>query len=63
MNKVGSLRLCLLARVALFYDATQQCRRDLGSFDCWDCMTEVLCWSGDYRYSNWDPIDAAQDPD
>jgi predicted RNA-binding Zn-ribbon protein involved in translation (DUF1610 family) len=48
---------------AAVYVATQQCRRDLGSFDCWDCMTEIFRWSGDYRYSNWDQIDALQESD
>ena len=43
------------------YVATQRYRFDSGSFDCWDCMTEIFRWSGDYRYSKWDQIGAAQD--
>jgi predicted RNA-binding Zn-ribbon protein involved in translation (DUF1610 family) len=35
------------------YIATQHCRSDVGSFDCWDCAEEIFCWSGDYRYGNW----------
>jgi predicted RNA-binding Zn-ribbon protein involved in translation (DUF1610 family) len=46
---------------AAVYVATQQARADAGSFDCWDCRTEIFRWSGDYYYGDWDQIDAIQD--
>ena len=30
-------------------------------FDCWECKTEISCWLENYRYTNWDQIDATCD--
>ena len=42
------------------YIARQEYKRGLGSFDCWDCKTEIFRWSGEYEYANWDGIELPQ---
>ena len=38
------------------YVATQRQSSDFGSFDCWDCRTEICRWSGGYQYGDWEQI-------
>jgi hypothetical protein len=46
---------------AAVYVASQECHSGRGSFDCWDCNTEIFAWSENYQYTNWDQIDATCD--
>ena len=39
------------------FSAIQRPGPDVGSFDCWDCTTEVYSWSGNYKYVDWDQIE------
>jgi hypothetical protein len=43
-------------RCTSVYSAIQRPARDFGSFDCWDCRTEIYRWSGAYSYTEWDDI-------
>ena len=58
---------CRMARAALglgvrelaaatAYSAIQQSGSGFGSFDCWDCKTEIYHWSAPYIYSDWNEI-------
>jgi DNA-directed RNA polymerase subunit RPC12/RpoP len=38
------------------YKATQEAVHDIGSFDCWECKSEIFSWSGAYKYCNWSEI-------
>jgi hypothetical protein len=41
------------------YQATQDQHqhRCYGSFDCWVCRTEILCWVGQYDYTAWQAVE------
>jgi len=41
---------------AVAYSAVQQSGSGFGSFDCWDCKTEIYRWSAPYIYSDWNEI-------
>ena len=46
-------------KCGLNYQATQEHSSDdqsSGSFDCKNCKTNVLKWSGVYDYSRWTPV-------
>ena len=45
-------------KCGLNYQATQEHSSDQssGSFDCKNCKTNVLKWSGVYDYSRWTPV-------
>src|SRR5216684_5864675 len=48
-------------KCGLNYQATQEHSSDQrsGSFDCKNCKTNVLKWSGVYDYSRWTPVPKA----
>lgn len=41
------------------YSAIQRPASDFGSFDCWDCKTEIYRWSTKYSYTDWEQITVA----
>ena len=43
-------------RCATAYSAVQRVAFDFGSFDCWDCQTEIYRWAGEYKYDDWEQI-------
>src|SRR5450631_307335 len=50
-------------RCGLNYQATQEhsSNQSSGSFDCKNCKTNVLKWSGVYDYSRWTQLIAVRD--
>ncbi len=50
-------------KCGLNYQVTQEHSSDQssGSFDCKNCKTNVLKWSGVYDYSRWTPVPQASD--
>lgn len=62
MNKSQHLVEVIFAcpHCATAYSAIQRPLSDFGSFDCWDCRTEIYRWSGEYKYSDWEQITVAR---
>jgi predicted RNA-binding Zn-ribbon protein involved in translation (DUF1610 family) len=50
-------------KCGLNYQATQEhsSEQSSGSFDCKNCETNVLKWSGVYDYSRWTPVTLVSD--